>query len=76
MHELSSSLWDIFCTEEVWLNSSVQKTQEVQHADSTAAEKSSQSSHHVNSCAENLTEFKTAVKWACKSNTWQDENSN
>ena len=76
MHELNLLLQNILCIKKVWFNSSVQKIQEVQHADSAAAEKSSQSSHYINLCVEDLTESETAVKWTCESSAWQNENSN
>ena len=62
MYELSLLLWSIFCAEEVWSDSSVQKIQEVQHASLIAVKKSDQNSHYISSSIENLTEFKTAVK--------------
>ena len=62
MHELNLSLQNIFCIRKVQFNSSVQKIQKIQHADSIAVEKSNQNSHHVNLCTENLIEFKTAMK--------------
>ena len=75
MYELNLFLWDIFCIRKVQLNLFVQKIQKIQHADSIAAEKSSQSSYYINSCAENLIELKIAVKWACESNAQQNENN-
>ena len=62
MYELSLLLWDIFCIKKIWFNSFIQKIQEVQHANLTAVEKSNQSSYHVNSCAENLTESEAVMK--------------
>ena len=37
IYELNLSLQNIFCTKKIWFNSSVQKIQKVQHADSAAA---------------------------------------
>ena len=76
MYELNLLLWNILCIREIWSDSSVQKTQEVQHASSAAARKSSQSFHNISSCAENLTELKAVMKWACESSAWQNEDSN
>ena len=62
IYELNLLLQSIFCIRKIQLNLSVQKIQEVQHADSAAAEKSSQSFHYINSYTENLTELEAAVK--------------
>ena len=62
MYELNSLLWSIFCAEEVWFDSFVQKIQKIQHASLAAVKKSDQSSHYISLSIENLIEFKAAMK--------------
>ena len=42
---------------------------------SAAAGKSCQDSHHISMSAESLTGSEAAMKWACESSAWQNEDS-
>ena len=69
-------IWDILQSNEIWAHSSISHLMQVQHADHTSDKESDYDIIDINMSTWHMNESEAMLKWACKKDTAQNEDSN
>ena len=76
MSELSQIIWDFLQLKEIWTHSSISHITQIQHTDNTSNWRDNHDILNINSDVKHMSRFSVIMKWACKKNAEQNENSN
>ena len=74
--ELSQTIWNFLQFKEIQTHSSILHVMQIQHADNASDRKNNHDILNIDSDARHMSELSVIMKWACKKNAEQNENSN